>query len=335
MTFPQTGASLWGPFEQYWKANGGLAQFGMPRTGVFPVKDGGYDAQWFERAMFTYNPNNPDPHKVELQLLGNMVTANRRGEAPFQRAPAMASAIAQYFPATGHNLSGKFLEYWRSKGGLPIYGYPISEQFAEKSKSDGKEYLVQYFERNRFELHPELAGTPYEVQLGLLGSELLDTRGGPSAFASLGAPLRYPVQGSGQAPGTYPKFGHAADYSWVAGQVRFTRIQGGCVFIATSPAANTATPGGSVSGPVVGTAVSGGNTSPPLSQITPQPPGPAAQPVPQEGAMFVPGGPGWDLSKVKDGDYVVIFGRLARAGDPMEMCPGGHNYVVERFTLNQ
>ena len=58
--FPQTGATLYGPFETYWKAHGGLAQFGMARTNVFPTKDG-YDAQWFERAMFTYNPNNPDP----------------------------------------------------------------------------------------------------------------------------------------------------------------------------------------------------------------------------------------------------------------------------------
>jgi len=31
---------------------------------------------------------------------------------------------------------------------------------------------VQYFERNRFELHPEQAGTPFEAQLGLLGTQL-------------------------------------------------------------------------------------------------------------------------------------------------------------------
>ena len=33
-------------------------------------------------------------------------------------------------------------------------------------------YSVQYFERNRFEYHPEFAGTPNEVLLGLLGSEV-------------------------------------------------------------------------------------------------------------------------------------------------------------------
>lgn len=187
--FPQTKQGLWGPFETYWQARGGLAQFGMPRTGVFPAGKG-YDAQWFERGLFTYNPANPDPYKVELDLLGNAVTEGRRGEAPFKTAISLAGG--QFFPQTGHNLSAKFLQHWSATGGLPVYGYPISEPFTEKSRSDGKEYLVQYFERNRFELHPEMAGTPFEVQLGLLGSELLDAHGGPQAFANLGQANFYP-----------------------------------------------------------------------------------------------------------------------------------------------
>ena len=238
--FPQTGYSIWGPFETYWKSHGGLAQFGMPRTSVFPVtsksgKGGQYDAQWFERAQFTYNPSNPDPYKVQLQLLGSLLTSGRQGEGPFQRTAAMANPVSQYFTQTGHNLSGVFQQYWNSHGGLAIYGYPISEQFTETSKSDGKDYVVQYFERNRFEWHPEAAGTPYEVQLGLLGSELLDMQGGPSAFtnAKLGPPLFYPPP-SGGISSSYPKTGHASDYSWIAGQVQFTKIQGGCVFVRTA-----------------------------------------------------------------------------------------------------
>src|SRR5205823_3701898 len=107
--FPKTGVSMWGPFEQYWNSHGGLPQFGMARTSVYPAGDG-YDAQWFERALFTYTPANPDPYKVQLQLLGSIITANRRNETPFQRAPS--ALTGQYFPATGHNLMGKFLEYW-------------------------------------------------------------------------------------------------------------------------------------------------------------------------------------------------------------------------------
>jgi hypothetical protein len=280
--FQQTGASIWGPFEAYWKLHGGLAQFGMPRTGVFPTK-AGYDAQWFERAMFTYNPTHPDPYKVELQLLGSLLTAGRASEAPFQRANPSGSG--QYFAATGHNLSGKLLDYWQKRGGLPIFGYPISEPFTEASKSGGKEYTVQYFERNRLELHPEMAGTPYEVQLGLLGSEMLDAQGGPTAFVNLGPLHNYPPPTA--VPGSYPKMGHAPDYSWVAGQVAYTKIQGGCTFIQAN------------------------------------------------NELFIPGGPGWDASRVKNGDYVVIFGHLAGPNEPHEMCPGGRQYIIDRLQFNQ
>ncbi|HYP18847.1 MAG TPA: hypothetical protein VEY08_02135, partial [Chloroflexia bacterium] len=103
----------------------------------------GYDAQWFERALFTYNPKNPDPHKVQLQLLGAQITDSRKAEAPFR--PATRQSSGQFFPETQHNLSGKLLEYWQSTGGLPVYGYPISEPFSEVSKSDGNPYTVQYF----------------------------------------------------------------------------------------------------------------------------------------------------------------------------------------------
>jgi hypothetical protein len=67
-------------------------------------------------------------------------------------------------------VGGKFLAYWREHGGLAQQGYPISDEFTEVSDLDGKEYLVQYFERAVFELHPENAGTPCEVLLSQLGT---------------------------------------------------------------------------------------------------------------------------------------------------------------------
>ena len=39
-----------------------------------------------------------------------------------------------------------------------------------------KPYLVQYFERNRLEYHPELPD-PFRVSLGLLGVQVLQARG--------------------------------------------------------------------------------------------------------------------------------------------------------------
>ncbi len=83
----------------------------------------------------------------------------------------------RYFPETRKWVGGAILKYWTDHGGLMMYGYPISPAFMERNPDDGKTYLVQYFERNRFEYHPENAGTPHEVLLGHLGRQVLVERG--------------------------------------------------------------------------------------------------------------------------------------------------------------
>ncbi len=74
------------------------------------------------------------------------------------------------FPETGKTISGDFLAYWTANGGLAQQGYPISDVVSEVNPTDGRTYQVQYFERARFELHPENVA-PYNVLLGLLGRE--------------------------------------------------------------------------------------------------------------------------------------------------------------------
>jgi hypothetical protein len=71
----------------------------------------------------------------------------------------------RYFPETGYYVGGRFLEYWQQHGGLAVFGFPVTQQFAENG------LIVQYFERQRFELHPENA-RPYDVLLGRLGAQL-------------------------------------------------------------------------------------------------------------------------------------------------------------------
>ncbi|HET8630695.1 MAG TPA: hypothetical protein VFL91_25030 [Thermomicrobiales bacterium] len=188
---PETGHTLGGAFLAYWQQNGGLTRFGFPLsepfTQVSPTDGKSYTTQYFERAVFEEHPENAGtPWEVELRLLGDDLARGRGGEAPFRPASA-GNADAAYFPETGHGLDGVFLAYWQANGGLPVFGYPISEAFIETSPTDGKPYLVQYFERNRFEYHPEHAGTPYEVELGLLGRQDADARGlaGRGPFAAL------------------------------------------------------------------------------------------------------------------------------------------------------
>ena len=48
---------------------------------------------------------------------------------------------------------------------------------AEANPDTGMSYHTQWLERNRFEVHPENAGTAYEVLLGLLGKERLQQLG--------------------------------------------------------------------------------------------------------------------------------------------------------------
>jgi hypothetical protein len=83
--------------------------------------------------------------------------------------PQPAPQTSRTFPETGKTVSGRFLEYWNANGGLAQQGFPISEEFQEKSDLDGKTYKVQYFERAVFEHHPENPA-PYDVLLSQLGT---------------------------------------------------------------------------------------------------------------------------------------------------------------------
>ncbi len=82
-----------------------------------------------------------------------------------------------YFAPVGHTLRGTFKSYWERNGGLPVFGYPLTEAFRELNSDTGQPYNVQYLERQRYEYHPELRGTPYEVLLGRLGVEVLQRHG--------------------------------------------------------------------------------------------------------------------------------------------------------------
>ena len=151
----------------YGPGGGGVAQFGYPITDE--LTEDGRTVQYTERARFEWHPQHRDtPNEVLLSLLGSQLAAGR-GDAPFRKAAAPASGT--FFKESGHTLKEPFLAYWQRNGGLPVFGYPISEAFEEKSPTDGKSYTVQYFERNRLEYHPEARGTQFEIQLGLLGKE--------------------------------------------------------------------------------------------------------------------------------------------------------------------
>ncbi len=176
--FPETGHTVSGLFLTYWESHGGLAQQGYPISDPFvepsdldPGKS--YEVQYFERAVFERHPENAGtPYEVLLTQLGTYRYQARYGSAGAPGlVPNQAPGNSHLFTETNHWVGGKFWTYWQSHGGLAQQGYPLSDEFTELSDLDpGKSYKVQYFERAVFELHPENAGTPYEVLLAQLGT---------------------------------------------------------------------------------------------------------------------------------------------------------------------
>jgi dipeptidyl aminopeptidase/acylaminoacyl peptidase len=166
--FGATGFRVGGRFLAYWEAHGGLPLYGYPLTDELRerLEDGReYTVQYFERARLEYHPENADPR--DQILLGQF---GRRMHPPDPAATPLPDAT--YVAATGHNLRGRFLDYWGLHGGLAQFGYPISEEFIE-TLEDGRPYAVQYFERARFEYHPEVPDPQYRVLLGQFGRRIL------------------------------------------------------------------------------------------------------------------------------------------------------------------
>ena len=171
--YPPTGFSVTGPFRSYWAGlgAGALQVLGYPISGLLVERlpDGhAYTVQYFERVRLEWHPEN---RGTEFEVLyGLLGTAFHK---PDPAVPAPASRPGQqYFAPTGHLVRGAFLQKWQTTGGLRVHGYPISEEIQEVSPTDGHAYLVQYFQRARFEYHPENAGSPYEILLGVLGRQL-------------------------------------------------------------------------------------------------------------------------------------------------------------------
>jgi hypothetical protein len=79
----------------------------------------------------------------------------------------------KWFPETGCYVGGAFWQYWVSKGGLMIFGYPLTDERDEPDPETGRLMTVQYFERAVFEWHP-WNSPGYQVLLRRLGAEALE-----------------------------------------------------------------------------------------------------------------------------------------------------------------
>ena len=145
--FPQTGHNILGEFWTFYQsvADAGTV-FGLPITEQFITADGSeLTVQYFEKARFELHPEQP---------LGQRIQATMLGQELYQAgAPSVNLTIAGACRVlNGFGVCYDFLTFFDQHGGLARFGYPLS---AFEFMPDGR--IVQYFERARFEWHPELA----------------------------------------------------------------------------------------------------------------------------------------------------------------------------------
>jgi hypothetical protein len=205
--FPETSQCISGRIRAFWEENGGLPVFGYPTgpQGELQIEGKPFQAQLFERNRLELHPENQRPYDVLLGRLGADRLA-QQGRDPFTFPKSGQQPGCRYFPETQHNVCGDILIAWHASGlefdgqrgkseaeNLALFGLPLSDLQTENIQ--GKDYQVQWFERARFELHPENA-PPYNVLLGLLGNEIRDNGG----VVPPPAPAPNPPPPSGPAP---------------------------------------------------------------------------------------------------------------------------------------
>ena len=127
-------------------------------------------------AYLNGNPTNGakviNSDTVEYQ--GGPFAPDSEWEIRVQYPHVQNDALCFDVPHITNCIAGRFRQYWEGNGGLPVFGYPISPS-QQQSSAEGT-FLTQFFERNRFELHPENT-PPYDVLLGRLGDDELKQQG--------------------------------------------------------------------------------------------------------------------------------------------------------------
>jgi glucose/arabinose dehydrogenase len=204
--FSETPYCISGRIREFWEQQGGLSVFGLPISPqqVEEIEGQSIQVQWFERNRLELHPENAPPYDVLLGRLGaDVLERQGRNWYAFPKADGPRDGC-RYFEATQQNVCGAILGAWRAQGleqdGIPgssveeslgLFGLPLGPVMEEEI--DGETYQVQWFERARFELHPENA-PPYNVLLGLLGRQIRgDENGGTGPVNPEPAPLTWPT----------------------------------------------------------------------------------------------------------------------------------------------
>ncbi len=130
-------------FLKYFETSNPATLYGAPITEAF-VDAFGVKIQYFEKVRFELDPSLPPGIQVKLSPLGEYLYE----EGQLLVVPSNSRACRS-FAESDHLVCYAFLDFFEANGGVRQFGYPYSGFEVH----DG--WIVQYFQKARFEWHPE------------------------------------------------------------------------------------------------------------------------------------------------------------------------------------
>ncbi len=151
--FAETGHWVMGEFLTFYQsAKDPLLLYGYPITDSFQDPLTGLTVQYFQRTRFELHIEAADGQRVQLSSLGSLIYVPGAPVSLSTDTPACRT-----FPQQKHTVCYAFLSFFDKNGGVAQFGYPISDL----EKQDN--LYVQYFDKARFEWHPELPSGQWVV----------------------------------------------------------------------------------------------------------------------------------------------------------------------------
>lgn len=171
--FDETGHSVSGRFLiEYLAAPEPETLYGFPITEAF--ERNGKTIQFFQKAVFEFDPEQPEGQQFKLLPLGILVRNHVGASEVLEIPPALL--VPSHVPAcrlyaeTGMRVCFEFREFFDNYGGLAQFGFPTSEFEIYNNR------IVQYTQYARLEWHDERP-RGQEVVLADLGSIYFDISG--------------------------------------------------------------------------------------------------------------------------------------------------------------
>ncbi len=178
-----------GDIQKFWQANNGIQLFGVPldNESAHRFIHEAYHIQNFERARIEFRFSQPKPYNFQLGLIGRewldrynseLSPLMPSDEATLQGTHTSCVALpnAQYTVCgafrtfyQGHGLTFDNLAFVTNAESLALFGLPLTPAMCWTR--NGQTYIVQLFERARFEYHIETPTKPL-VMLGRINAEL-------------------------------------------------------------------------------------------------------------------------------------------------------------------